>query len=135
MKKLNKFWTKTKTKSIKEFTKFNSKVNYSKDRRPHKVKNAHFMINEFFDYYTQKEFHHFSDVLNGLIKQERYLKIMYNYDLKTDKDFRTGFETYGYENDKYIRNQLSYISGRWNCSFRIKWLLDLIEIKRVVNSS
>lgn len=41
-----------------------------------------------------------------------------------ENDYRTGAETYGYEN---VESQLSYISDRWNCAFRLRWLLDGIN--------
>jgi hypothetical protein len=43
-------------------------------------------------------------------------------------DTRTGQETYGYEDEDSIKSNLWYISDRWNCAFRIKWLLDLIYV-------
>jgi len=52
------------------------------------------------------------------------LEFMYKKALRIDKDTRSGEETYGYKN---IRETLMYISDRWNCSFRIRWLLDLTE--------
>ncbi len=42
-------------------------------------------------------------------------------------DDRGGHETYGYENDKEIRGNLNHVSDRWNATFRIRWLLDLIK--------
>ena len=57
------------------------------------------------------------------------LLIMYRESLKDESDYRVGVETYGYDSLESIKNNLVYISDRWNCSFRIKWLLDLLEIK------
>lgn len=64
--------------------------------------------------------------------------------LVRDPDYRSGFETYGYvaetpteyeyslglrlgTDDDYIKGQLSYISDRWQCSFRVRWLINLLE--------
>lgn len=38
-----------------------------------------------------------------------------------EPDFRRGTDTYGYGS---IEGDLEYISDRWNCEFRIQWLLD-----------
>ena len=65
-------------------------------------------------------------LINELKKNKKYLNICYKESLKFDKDYRLGEETYGY-NLRSIRNNLIYISDRWNCSFRIRWILDLIE--------
>lgn len=65
-------------------------------------------------------------LINELKKNKKYLEICYKEALKFDKDYRTGEETYGYRL-RSIRDNLSYISDRWNCSFRIRWILDLIE--------
>lgn len=42
-------------------------------------------------------------------------------------DYRSGAETYGYENEESIQYTLLYISDRWRCAFRLKWLIDLVE--------
>jgi hypothetical protein len=42
-------------------------------------------------------------------------------------DLRSGAETYGYENDENTMYNLQYISDRWNCPFRVRWTLDLIN--------
>lgn len=54
--------------------------------------------------------------------------------LSTNPDYRSGFETYGYISDdddttdaQYVLNQLDYISDRWQCSFRVRWLINLLE--------
>lgn len=52
--------------------------------------------------------------------------------LAVEPDYRSGFETYGYNTDEdsdeeTIKGQLSYISDRWNCSFRVRWLINLVD--------
>lgn len=44
-----------------------------------------------------------------------------------EEDFRTGHETYGYKNTDSIANTMMYISDRWRCAFRLKWLIDGVE--------
>ena len=46
-------------------------------------------------------------------------------------DFRTGFETYGYDDVEDIDNNMMYISDRWRCAFRLKWLIDGLENGRI----
>jgi hypothetical protein len=42
-------------------------------------------------------------------------------------DTRNGKETYGYKSDEHILSNLMYISDRFNCQFRLRWTLDLLE--------
>jgi hypothetical protein len=42
-------------------------------------------------------------------------------------DLRSGYETYGYHDEESIMNNMMYLSDRWNCPFRIRWLIDGIE--------
>ena len=44
-----------------------------------------------------------------------------------DDDWRNGFDTYGYSDIDQISGQLSYISDRWKATFRINWLIGLIN--------
>ena len=41
-----------------------------------------------------------------------------------ERDYRTGEETYGYNNNE---SNLNYISDRFYCMFRLTWLIDGIE--------
>jgi hypothetical protein len=45
-----------------------------------------------------------------------------------DADWRTGAETYGYHTEEQIKGDMDYISDRWRASFRIKWLIDFIDL-------
>ncbi len=45
-------------------------------------------------------------------------------------DVRNGYATYGYDSDEIILDNLQYISDRWNCQFRLRWVLDLLELKK-----
>jgi hypothetical protein len=35
-----------------------------------------------------------------------------------------------YDSDEIILDNLQYISDRWNCQFRLRWVLDLLELKK-----
>lgn len=43
-------------------------------------------------------------------------------------DLRTGAETYGYRTEEQVKSDMIYISDRWQASFRIKWLIDFINL-------
>lgn len=45
------------------------------------------------------------------------------------KDTRSGYETYGYTSRESILGNMYYISDRWQCEFRINWLLAGIKDK------
>jgi len=65
------------------------------------------------------------------------LEQQYKAALRSYYDPRGGNETYGYQHTESIIGTLGYISDRWNCAFRIKWLLDLLEqdLERIPNES
>lgn len=50
---------------------------------------------------------------------------------KEEDDFRSGEESYGYKSQESVRNNMFYISDRWRCAFRLKWLIDGIENKNI----
>jgi hypothetical protein len=40
--------------------------------------------------------------------------------------YLSGFDTYGYNN---VLNDLDYISDRWRCDWRIRWIINLLDKK------
>lgn len=48
-----------------------------------------------------------------------------------EEDYRTGEETYGYSNRDSVENNMGYISDRWRCAFRLKWLIDGIKENKI----
>lgn len=66
-------------------------------------------------------------IQTALNKIKPALTQLYNKSITIDSDYRTGEETYGYKSIKDIKERLEYVSDRWYCSFRLRWLLDLIE--------
>jgi hypothetical protein len=62
------------------------------------------------------------------------LKRIYPKYAKENGDYRTGHQTYGYDDLEKIRWNLFYISDRWNCAFRIRWLIDGIENGKISES-
>lgn len=47
--------------------------------------------------------------------------------LALNEDFRSGSETYGYDDLGSIQRNLLYICDRWMVAFRARWLIDLIS--------
>lgn len=44
-----------------------------------------------------------------------------------EEDYRSGNDTYGYEDLESIQINLSYISDRWQVCFRVRWVIELIN--------
>ena len=63
-------------------------------------------------------------------KLEKYLPILEKlrdqFEEK-EKDYRSGFESYGYGDVDSIVGNFVYISDRWTCAFRTNWLIGLIN--------
>jgi len=59
-----------------------------------------------------------------LIKEIPALEKMWEDRSIEEDDPRTGDETYGYVDPK---GTMEYISDRWRCAFRIRWVLDGLE--------
>jgi hypothetical protein len=47
--------------------------------------------------------------------------------LKDEQDYRSGEDTYGYRD---VKSTMEYISDRWGCAFRLRWLKDGIENRK-----
>ena len=43
---------------------------------------------------------------------------------KGEEDYRTGMCVYDYGDEKSIFYNMMYISDRWKCAFRLKWIID-----------
>jgi len=43
---------------------------------------------------------------------------------KEENDYREGEDTYGYSDSESVENHMLYISDRWRCAFRLKWIID-----------
>jgi hypothetical protein len=75
--------------------------------------------------YPPKEF--IDSFITSLLPHKPLLTKLYISYLKKDKDYRSGEETYGYSSYEHIKTNLHYISDRWSCSFRIRYMLDLLD--------
>lgn len=64
--------------------------------------------------------------LKRLERNIKALEAVYVQYAKEANDFRSGYETQGYELEN-INDYLFYISDRWGCAFRIRWIIDGIK--------
>jgi hypothetical protein len=61
----------------------------------------------------------------------REMERVWNKRAKEEDDYRSGEEVYGYETTESIHNNMMYISDRWRCAFRLRWLLDGIKSGKI----
>jgi len=47
--------------------------------------------------------------------------------LVQENDWRSGEDTYGYESEEAVLNDLEYISDRWGSAFRVRWVIDFLD--------
>lgn len=92
-----------------------------------KLDYAYIKIHDSFENVFSDERTDFNKIINDLRKNIKHLYVLYKECLLSEKDYRTGKETYGYKDIDDIESTLLYISDRYYCAFRIKWLIDLIE--------
>jgi hypothetical protein len=86
-----------------------------------KVDIAYFKISKIFESMTNKNI---VETIDSLLKEFKSLIVLWKFYDKKEFDRRTGRETYGYKN---IETDLKYISDRFSCQFRIRWLIDLLS--------
>jgi hypothetical protein len=63
-----------------------------------------------------------------------YIKRMWSKWAREEDDFRTGVETYGYDSNDGILSNMFYISDRYRCAFRLKWIIDGVESGKISSS-
>lgn len=78
----------------------------------------------FDQWFDNKTTHQFLPLL-------REMKRVWKKWSKQENDFRSGEESYGYASQESIDSNLFYISDRWRCAFRLKWLIDGIKSKNI----
>ena len=89
--------------------------------RPEK---AYYIIKTALEnYMTKRHLMYSRDMLQACIK-------LYKKCMKVEHDYRTGEETYGYETRELIEQNIHYISDRFYCQFRLKWLIDGINMRK-----
>ena len=60
-------------------------------------------------------------------KYRKYIQKMKSYHQLIEGDYRTGYDTYGYNSIKEIYYNLIYISDRFGAAFRLSWLVNVPE--------
>lgn len=86
-----------------------------------------YKMNQAFDHWCEtKSISHFLPLM-------REMKRVWKKWSKEEDDFRAGEETYDYKSQESMNNNMFYISDRWRCAFRLKWLIDGIESKKIVD--
>jgi hypothetical protein len=60
-------------------------------------------------------------------KYRKYIQRMKSYHQRSENDYLSGHETYGYESIENIGNNLIYISDRFSAGFRLAWLVNVPE--------
>jgi len=82
---------------------------------------VHYKLTQLFDrWYETKQLDVPAPLLRGM-------KQLWKKWAKEEDDYRDGEDTYMYKTPESIENNLFYISDRWRCAFRLKWLIDGIE--------
>jgi hypothetical protein len=67
-------------------------------------------------------------------KHHKAIQKLRDYHLSIERDYRSGYETYGYNNPREIENSLIYVSDRFGCAFRLTWLLNVPnEVNKLYN--
>lgn len=97
-----------------------------------KEDNARYNIYKVFDdYYFKTDEVDLDLLIHQLSLNKSSLEYLHNIKKKEENDNRSGEETYGYIDSESIKNNLVYISDKCGCQFRIRWILDLIELKSI----
>jgi len=93
-----------------------------------KDKRFRYEMNRAFDvWFSEKSTREFVRLLP-------YMKRMWKKWSKEEQDFRAGVDTYGYNNTEDIVSNMLYISDRYRCAFRLKWIIDGIENGKILSS-
>lgn len=130
--------TKNRNKNVKrmqirigDLFKYCDEHNVGVQQDTYKALNSYVQIRKIFDayYFTPKKDRTFNELLEELQQNKKYLRYLYKLQCTAEKDYRTGEESYGYKDQDYIEERMSYISDRWYCAFRIRWIIDLLELK------
>ena len=103
------------TKDIKRYKKYEAQITNLFDKH----------IYHNTEYFCLKSF------LSDVKTLREPLGYFYNHFKRSENDSRSGMETYGYSSNDSITNNVLYISDKWQCQFRVRWLIDLIEYKEL----
>lgn len=82
-------------------------------------------MNKAFDYWFKTK------AVDKFLPLMREMKRVHAKWAKKEGDHRSGNETYGYSDRESIETDMFYISDRWRCAFRLRWLIDGIESREI----
>lgn len=91
------------------------------------------LFEQFMDrYYYESCNYSLNRVIKELTPCLSWLKRQYElvYTKRHGKElgcYQSGFDSYGYANEKKILDDLDYISDRWRCDWRIRWIINLLD--------
>ena len=97
----------------------------NKRQRKKKNYNEEKMWRIMRDYYKGRVC--YNSTLKRLANIEKTLATLWQKRVDEEGDYRTGEESYGYSENN--EDQFSYVSDRWNCAFRLSWILGLLQLK------
>lgn len=67
-------------------------------------------------------------------RYKKYIQRLKSHHQRMENDYRSGYETYGYESLESIENSLIYISDRFHAGFRLAWLVSVPEeVEKLLN--
>lgn len=78
----------------------------------------------------QNDLKSIKNALLSMHKKSMQEERRYNIEHGSTIDDRSGEETYGYDSLDSIKDNLVYVSDRYNCAFRLRWLIDLMDIDK-----
>ena len=105
----------------------------ARNRENRKASARRVILNRMFSNFYSITHKTVEDAKNSIRPYVGVLFAQYEYLIKQEElegwvpDLRSGAETYGYKNDEHTMYNLQYISDRWNCTLRVRWILDLIN--------
>ena len=91
-----------------------------------KPKKAYKKINKIFNEYLNSDYE-LTDAVKTVMQLKEALpelQKMLKIAARDDSDNRRGWESYSFDDWKV---NLLYVSDRWNCRFRLQWLIDLVD--------
>lgn len=104
-----------------------------RNRRPRFTCKGEQKFYSFMDkFYGNSHLYTIDDVIKEITPCLTWLKQHYENILTKEHGkeltcYKSGYETYGYLNNEKILNDLDYISDRWRCDWRIRWIINLLD--------
>jgi hypothetical protein len=80
-------------------------------------------------YVTEECDYEYEEIVALVKKHKSAIRFLYGKALEREEycDTRSGYEYQGYRSQEQVKSDFYYISDRYNCAVRLRWLLDLIK--------